>query len=471
MSYQTHAPTKLAAREMENTDDLDTRATLAPAKFAQHRVVAPSNDQVRDHSDHQTEGFFEVVQGYVDQAADLLDLPDHLRTILRQPKNEVIVHFPVRMDNGEYQMFKGYRVQHSNILGPYKGGMRYHETASLDDFKALSSLMTWKCSLMNLPFGGAKGGIKFDPHSVTGGELQRITRRFFHALGSNIGPDYDIPAPDVGTNAQTMAWAMDTYMNTVGMATRQAVVSGVVTGKPLTSGGTHGRAKATGQGVVHCIRDWAARCGFDLQGKKLIIQGFGNVGSHCARLLNQLGVSLVAVGDHTGYLYNSEGFNVHRLASHVAEHGSVHGYANAEPIEREEFFGVSADLFVPAALENQVGLAEAAALTVRLVAEGANGPCTPEGAACLRERGIEVIPDVIANAGGVTVSYYEWVQNRRSEQWTLEEVDDRLKRAMSIAFQQMVEVSERHGCDWRTACYVAALSRIKAVYGDRDIFP
>jgi glutamate dehydrogenase (NAD(P)+) len=397
-------------------------------------------------------------------------MPEYVRTILSQPKNELIVHFPVKMDNGDIRLFKGYRIQHSNILGPYKGGMRFHESASLDDFKALAAMMTWKCSLMNLPFGGGKGGIKFNPREVSRNELQRITRRFFHALGGNIGPDYDIPAPDMGTNSQVMAWAMDTYMNTVGMVSKQAVM-GVVTGKPITSGGTYGRDKATGQGLVHCITEWAERSRFDLEGKKLMVQGFGNVGSHAAVLLGHQGVSLVAVGDHTGYLYNPEGFNSHRLQKYVEEHGSIAGYPNGKEISREDFFGVQADIFVPAALENQVGPTEAEALQVRLVAEGANGPCSPEGEAVLMRRGIEVLPDVLANAGGVTVSYYEWVQNRRSEQWSLQEVDQRLEEAMKLAYQRMIQAARSYDVDFRTACYAVALQRLAAVYQEREIFP
>ena len=414
--------------------------------------------------------FFEQVQHYLDEASRVVELPKHVHTILRQPKNEIIVNFPVLMDNGEYRLFKGYRIQHSNLLGPYKGGMRFHESSSLDDFKALATLMTWKCSLMNLPLGGAKGGIKFNPRNVSQAELQRITRRFFHALGSNIGPDYDVPAPDMGTNSRTMAWAMDTYMNTVGMVSKQAVM-GVVTGKPITSGGTYGRVKATGQGVVHCIREWAERARFDLHGKKLIIQGFGNVGSHTALLLSHMGVSLTAVGDHTGYLHNPEGFNVYRLAEYVSRNGSIAGYPNGESISREAFFSMPADIFVPAALEGQVGPAEARALQVRLVAEGANGPCTAEGEKVLKERGVDILPDVIANAGGVTVSYYEWVQNRRSEQWNLEEVDRRLEVAMRDAYQRMVDFARAHDCDYRVACYGVAIERLKTVYEEREIFP
>jgi len=414
--------------------------------------------------------FFEIIQSYLDEAARLVHLPDYLVSILSQPKNEIIVHFPVRMDDGTYQHFKGYRIQHNNILGPYKGGLRFHPSAGLDDFKALSAMMTWKCALIGVPFGGAKGGIKYNPLQYSAEENQRITRRFIHSLSSNIGPDYDIPAPDVGTGEQHMAWAMDTYMNTFGMVNRQAN-RGVVTGKPVASGGTLGRTKATGQGVVHAIVDWAHRKGFELQGKKLIVQGFGNVGSHTAVLLSHLGVSLVGVGDHTGYLYTPEGFNAHRLQSYVRQNGSISGYPNGQVISADEFFGVPADLFVPAALENQVGVKEASALQVKLVAEGANGPCHPDGERILLERGIEILPDVFANAGGVTVSYYEWVQNRRSETWTLAEVDEKLEGAMRSGASTMYDMARRHGCSLRVACYAVALERLITAYEQRGIFP
>lgn len=414
--------------------------------------------------------FFGVIQDYLNRASDIVNLPGYIRAILSQPKNEIIVHFPVLMDGGEYHLFKGYRIQHNNILGPYKGGMRYHESASLDDFKALAAMMTWKCALMNLPFGGAKGGIKFNPRAVSQDELQRITRRFVHALGANIGPDYDIPAPDMGTNAQTMAWAMDTFMNTVAMANRQAM-AGVVTGKPITSGGTYGRTRATGQGVVHTIVDWAERSAFDLKGKRLIVQGFGNVGSHTAVLLSHLGVSVVAVGDHTGYLHNKEGFNTHRLAAYVEQNGSIRGYPNGEAISRDDFFKIPADIFVPAAMENQVGETEAESLQVRVIAEGANGPLTPRGEAILEQRGVTVLPDVLANAGGVTVSYYEWVQNRRSEQWHAADVEQRLESDMRAAYQRMLDFADRHKCGHRLACYGVALERLMTVYKERGIFP
>jgi len=414
--------------------------------------------------------FFKVVQQYLGEAAELCEVPDDVRTILSQPKQEIIVNFPVKLDDGRVHLFKGYRVQHNNILGPYKGGMRYHESVSLDDLKALGAMMTWKCALMGLPLGGAKGGIKFDPRQHSSAEIQRITRRFIHALGSNIGPSHDIPAPDVGTNAQTMAWAMDTYMNTVGYLSHMSG-KGVVTGKPLASGGTHGRDKATGQGVVHCIRYWAEERDFDLAGKTFSVQGFGNVGSHTAILLSKMGASMVAVGDHTGYLHNPEGFNPHKMYEYVKQHGSIQGYPAGEQIRRDEFFGVKADMFIPAALENQVGPVEAEAMQVRLVVEGANGPCNPEGERVLIERGIDILPDVLANSGGVTVSYYEWIQNNRSESWTLEEVDARLETAMRRAYRRTTEMARQKACSLRHASYAVALKRLASVYQERQIFP
>lgn len=414
--------------------------------------------------------FFGVIQAYLDEAAGLINLPDYIRVILSQPKNEVIVHFPVRMDNGDIRLYKGYRIQHNNVLGPFKGGIRYHEHVSLDDVKALAAMMTWKCALMNLPYGGGKGGVKFDPRSVSRQELQRITRRFFHALGDNIGPETDIPAPDVGTNAQTMAWAMDTYMNMTGQGGRQAV-KGVVTGKPVASGGTLGREKATGQGLVHCILYWAEEKNFVLEGSTMTVQGFGNVGSNASVILAKMGVSTIAVGDHSGYLYNAEGFNPHKLQEYVKKTGAIAGYPSGKAISKEEFFKVKADIFAPCALENQIGVDEARSLQVRLVAEGANGPCSPEGERVLMDRGIDILPDVLANAGGVTVSYFEWTQNKRSESWTLEEIDERLERAMRTAYRQVTEMARQKKSSLRIAAYACALQRIAQVYVEREIFP
>ncbi|HJL02642.1 MAG TPA: Glu/Leu/Phe/Val dehydrogenase [Polyangiaceae bacterium LLY-WYZ-15_(1-7)] len=414
--------------------------------------------------------FFRVIQGYLDDASKVVGLPAHLSEMLAQPKNELIVHFPVRMDDGTMQLFKGYRIQHNNLLGPYKGGLRFHQTVSLDDLKALATMMTWKCALMKIPFGGAKGGVKVDTRALSEDELMRVTRRFTHALGNNIGPNYDIPAPDVGTSGQVMVWIMDTYMNQVGHAAKNAQRA-VVTGKTLTCGGSPGREKATAQGVVHCITEWAKDNRFDLEGKTAIIQGFGNVGSFSALLLSKLGVSTIATGDHTGYMRTTEGFNAHKLSEYVKRNGSIAGYEGGKSISREEFFATKADLFIPAALENQIGAAEAKALDVKLIAEGANGPCNPEGEKILVERGIPIIPDVLANSGGVTVSYYEWVQNLRSETWDLDEVDRRLEKTMRDAYQRVFTYAREKDITPRVAAYCLALEHLGQAYAERGIFP
>src|SRR5579863_3092119 len=414
--------------------------------------------------------FYKAVQDYLDRAGKVAKIEPYVQTILTQPKNELIINFPVRMDSGEVRLFRSYRVQHNNLLGPFKGGMRFHPLVSLDDVKALAAMMTWKSALMRLPFGGGKGGIKFDPRSVSRHELQKITRRFTHALGANIGPDYDVPAPDVGTNAQTMAWMMDTYANMAGSFSKQSV-KGVVTGKPVASGGTLGRAKATGQGMVYCIIEWAREHSFSLEGSTMMVQGFGNVGSNAAVILSKLGVSTIAVGDHTGYTFNPEGFNAHKLQDYVEAHGSIAGYPGGKAITREEFFATKADIFAPCALENQIGEAEAKALNVRLIVEGANGPTNPLGERIVLDRGIDILPDVLANSGGVTVSYYEWVQNKRSESWSEEEVDERLEKAMKRAYREVSELARSKKTDLRIAAYGLALQRLEAVYKERDIFP
>jgi glutamate dehydrogenase (NAD(P)+) len=414
--------------------------------------------------------FFRVVQGYVEAAADLVSVPDYVREILSQPKTEIMLHFPVRMDDGATRLFKGYRVQHNNLLGPYKGGIRFHEDVRLDDVKALASIMTWKSALMGVPFGGAKGGVKVNPRALSTDELRRLTRRFTHALGSNIGPTYDIPAPDVGTNAQVMVWMMDTYMNVVGHVDKNAQRA-IVTGKTLICGGSQGREKATAQGLVHCLLEWAHDRHLSLEGKTAIIQGYGNVGSHSALLLSKLGVSTIAVGDHTGYFANPEGFNPHKLLEFVRSRGGIAGYPAATPITREEFFATSATLFVPAALENQVGTHEAGLLQVEVIVEGANGPIHPAAEQVLLDRGVFVIPDVLANSGGVTVSYYEWVQNRNSDIWDLEDVDRRLELTMRRGYERVMSFAAQRHVSPRIAAYALALESLAAAYAERGVFP
>jgi glutamate dehydrogenase (NAD(P)+) len=414
--------------------------------------------------------FYRAVQSYLQRAARVIDLSSDLSAILAEPNTELIVHFPVRMDSGALQVFTGYRIQHNNILGPYKGGIRYHPQIHLDEVKALAAMMTWKCALLDVPFGGAKGAVQVDPRALSEGERMRLTRRFTHALGASIGPDYDIPAPDVGTGPQEMAWLMDTFMNGVG-ANQKNAQRAVVTGKPIACGGSYGRVKATGQGVVHCLVEWARENKIALEGSRAIVQGFGNVGAHAALLLDAIGVDVVAVSDHTGSLRNDAGLVVQALNDHMRRTGSIAGFEGAEACTRDEFFATPADFFVPAALENQVGAHEARLLNVKLVAEGANGPVNPEGEQILEQRGIEIIPDVLANAGGVTVSYFEWLQNKRMERWTLEEVDSKLETMMMRAYRKVREFSRERKVSGRVAAYSIALKSLSDCYGARGIFP
>lgn len=414
--------------------------------------------------------FFRSVQNYVREAAAAVDLPDDVALLLSQPKNELIVHFPVRMDDGKLQLFKGYRIQHNNLRGPYKGGIRYHPDVHLDEVKALASMMTWKCALMDIPLGGAKGAVKCDPRALSEGERMRLTRRFTHALIGSIGPEYDIPAPDVGTGPQEMAWLLDTYMNAADAKSKNGQLA-VVTGKPVSCGGSQGRVKATGQGVVHCVVQWALEHELELSGARAIIQGFGNVGGHVGILLRALGVHVVGVNDHTGSIRNDQGLDAIGLREHVRRTGGVAGFAGSEATDRDGFFSTPADFLIPAALENQIGPHEAELLQVRMVTEGANGPVSPEGEQALQARGIEVIPDVLANAGGVTVSYYEWLQNRRMERWTLQEVDSKLEGQMLRAYHRTRELSQQRGISMRLAAYALALRELADCYGARGIFP
>lgn len=410
-----------------------------------------------------------VIQQF-NRAADLMELDPNIRKILARTTNEIVVNFPVRMDDGRVEVFTGYRVQHNSALGPFKGGMRFHPAVNIDEIRALAAWMTWKSAIARIPFGGAKGGIQFDPSTYSARELERITRRFTFALGSNIGPEYDIAAPDVSTNAQIMAWMLDTYLSMMAPTERHRCVH-VVTGKPVESGGSLGRDKATGQGVVFCIERWAEENGFDLRGAPYTVQGFGNVGSWTARLLKPHGAVLVAVEDATGALFNPQGIDPDDLNAYVVAHRSVRGYPRAETVDHVTFLSTPAEIFVPAALETQITAVTAPLLRVRLVAEGANGPTDPDGDVILHERGIAVIPDILCNAGGVVVSYFEWLQNKRSESWELEEVDEKLHRKMMRAYERVRDTARKFETDWRTAAYIVALTRLETVYKERGIFP
>jgi len=405
------------------------------------------------------------------RGADLIDLSDDLRSILSQPKNEIIVNFPVRLNDGSYRVFRGYRIQHSNLLGPYKGGVRFHPMVNLDEVKALASWMTWKSALCDIPFGGAKGGISFDPNGLEPDELERVVRRFTHALGGNIGPDHDIPAPDLGSNAQSMVWMMDTYSNSTGATERQNVKR-IVTGKTLETGGSPGREKATGQGVVFCLQHWADEVGFDLADATVTIQGFGNVGSATARILQVHGARVVAVSDHAGAVADEDGIDAFELTDWVRERGTVAGFPGGMWIEPDDFWSVPADIVIPAALENQITSDNVGQVQARVIVEAANGPTTLEAEKILARREIDVLPDILVNAGGVVVSYFEWLQNRSAQRWDLDEVDFKLREILWRACDAVVDLrAELDVTSRRDAAYAVALRRLQVVYGQRGIFP
>ncbi len=418
----------------------------------------------------QRRNVYADVTSQFNKAADLMKLDPSIRRILGTTMNEVVVHFPVKMDDGRIEVFTGYRVQHNNALGPFKGGLRFHPAVDIDEVRALATWMTWKCAIAGIPFGGGKGGIQMDPAKYSLTELERISRRFTFALGNTIGPEYDIPAPDVNTNAQIMAWILDTYQSMMPAHERQRMLH-VVTGKPIEAGGSLGRDKATGQGVVYLIREWAKDRKFDLAGATYIVQGFGNVGSWAARLMKPFGSRLIAAEDVTGSIANEDGIDPDELAKHVKARGGVAGFAGAKPTTHLAVLRTKADIFIPAALENQITGATAPLLNVRLVAEGANGPTDPDGDRTLYERKIDLLPDILCNGGGVIVSYFEWLQNKRSESWELQEVDCKLYRRIVDAYARVRETARQYSVDWRTAAYVVALARLEKVYRERGIFP
>lgn len=416
------------------------------------------------------QNLYSSVEAQFRKAAHVMELEPDIARILSTTNNEIVVHFPVKMDDGHVKIFTGYRVQHNNILGPYKGGLRFHPEVEIDEVRALATWMTWKAAINRIPYGGAKGGIHMDPSDYSPSELERITRRFTFALGNNIGPEYDIPAPDVNTNAQIMAWILDTYLTTVTPNDRHRCIH-VVTGKPIESGGSLGRDKATGQGVVFTIEKWAEHKALDLSTTTFMVQGFGNVGSWTARLLSAKGAKMIAVEDITGTILNTQGINPDDLLHHVEETGGVRGFFSAAAVDHETFLSTPADIFIPAAMENQITGDTAPLLQVRLVAEGANGPTTPEGDAVLADRGIDLIPDILCNSGGVIVSYFEWLQNKRSESWELEEVDGKLEKKICTAYDRVKQTATEYETDMRTAAYIVALRYLETVYKERGIYP
>ncbi|MFU9137400.1 Glu/Leu/Phe/Val family dehydrogenase [Erwinia tasmaniensis] len=416
-------------------------------------------------SDSSTTAWSTYLQ-QIDRVAPYLGELSRWIDTLRHPKRALIVDIPLQMDDGSIRHFEGFRVQHNLSRGPGKGGIRYHPDVDLNEVMALSAWMTIKCAAVNLPYGGAKGGIRVDPFALSEGELERLTRRYTSEIGLIIGPQKDIPAPDVGTNARVMAWMMDTYSMNHG-----TTITGVVTGKPIHLGGSLGREKATGRGVFITGREVARRSGIEIEGAKIAVQGFGNVGSEAARLFVAAGGRVVAIQDHTATLFNAAGIDLDALSSWQTAHKNIAGFPGAEAIASEDFWSVKMDILIPAALEGQITRERAEKLSCQLVLEGANGPTYPDADDMLTSRGITVVPDVICNAGGVTVSYFEWVQDMASFFWSEEEINQRMDRIMTEAMVHVWDKAAEKACSLRTAAYIVACERILMARKDRGIYP
>jgi glutamate dehydrogenase (NAD(P)+) len=409
---------------------------------------------------------FRIAMSQFDNAAELLGLEPGLREVLRRPRRALSLSLPVKMDDGVIRVFDGYRVQHNNSRGPCKGGIRYHPNVSFDEVKALASWMTWKCATVNIPFGGAKGGIICDPHKLSKGELERLTRRYAYEISDFIGPDRDIPAPDVYTDAQIMAWIMDTYSMTRGTSS-----PGVVTGKPIWLGGSEGRHEATARGCVFVARRACEVLGIDPKNATAAVQGFGNAGSIAARLMAKSGMKVIAVSDSHGGILNRKGLDIASVIAHKEKTGAVVGFPGAEPISSEAVLELEVDVLVPAALENQITRANAERIRAKIVAEAANGPTTPAADAVLFKKGIMALPDILANAGGVTVSYFEWVQDLQEYFWEEDEVNRRLEKVMGKAFDDVHSTAKKYSVDMRTGAYILAIGRVAKATESRGIWP
>jgi glutamate dehydrogenase (NAD(P)+) len=406
-------------------------------------------------------------QEHVERVGVLLGLDQDMIDILKVPRREMTVNFPVRMDDGTIRIFTGYRVQHNFARGPCKGGIRYHPNVSIDEVRALAMWMTWKCTVVGIPYGGAKGGVICNPKQMSKGELERMTRRFVSEISLIIGPEKDIPAPDVYTDAQTMAWIMDTYAMGAGMS-----VPGVVTGKPVELGGSKGRDVATSRGLMYVIEEAAKVKDMPLKGASVAVQGYGNVGGNAARLLsNEDGCRIVAVSDSSGGIYNPKGLELAKVDEWKEKEGELKGFKGANGISNEELLQLECDVLVPAALENQIRSDNAEKVKAKIVAEGANGPTTPDADVILREKGVMLLPDILANAGGVTVSYFEWVQDLQFLFWTVEEINERLKKIMTSSFRKVHDISVAKKVDLRTAGYMVAMSDVARAIELRGLFP
>jgi glutamate dehydrogenase (NAD(P)+) len=409
---------------------------------------------------------WDVAQSQFDLAAEHLHLSPGLRKVLREPKRELTVHFPVKMDDGTVQVFTGYRVQHNLGRGPAKGGIRYHQDVTLDEVKALAMWMTWKCAVVGIPFGGGKGGVIVDPKKLSQRELEGLTRRYATEISIIIGPERDIPAPDVNTNSQTMSWIMDTYSMHVGYTS-----PAVVTGKPIALGGSEGRNEATAQGAVYTIQDAALHLGMDLAKCSVAVQGFGNAGSIAAQLMFAQGAKIVAVSDSTGGIYKADGFDPNSVLAWKQEHHSVVGFPGTKEISNAELLELDCDILIPAALENQITAANAGRIKARMIAEAANGPTTPEADEILYKNAKFVIPDILCNAGGVTVSYFEWVQDLDRDFWSIDHVNEKLRAIMQKAFASTLDMSLKERVNMRTAAYMLAVQRVADATSLRGLYP
>src|SRR5436190_11978892 len=408
---------------------------------------------------------FEDMLQQFDGAARILRLESGIWKILTHPKRQIIVSCPVQMDSGRIEVFTGYRVQYNITLGPAKGGIRYHPGVSLDEVTALAAWMTWKCAVAHIPFGGAKGGVICDPNKMSRREIEALTRRYVAEIIEAIGPEKDVPAPDVNTNEQVMAWVMDTYSMHVGHTE-----TAVVTGKPLEMGGSLGRHEATGRDVMIIARESAKHVGFPIEGATVALQGFGNVGSISAKLLAEIGAKIVAVTDWKGGVYNANGLDVGKLRAHVAEFNTVAGFAGGEALTNDQLFALDVDILIPAALENQITIENAPTIRAKVIVEGANGPTTPEANNYLHAHGVFVVPDILANSAGVTASYFEWVQDRYGYFWTENEVNERLEAKICEAFNAVTETSVGYSVDMRTAAYIVAINRVARVTKIRGMY-
>jgi glutamate dehydrogenase (NAD(P)+) len=409
---------------------------------------------------------FQIAMRQFDTAAEKLKLDPGLREVLRAPRRALTLSLPIKMDDGSLKTFQGFRVQHNNSRGPCKGGIRYHPNVTFDEVQALASWMTWKCATVNIPFGGAKGGIICDPKHLSKTELERLTRRYAYEISDFIGPDRDIPAPDVYTDAQVMAWIMDTYSMTRGHS-----VPGVVTGKPTFLGGSLGRHEATARGCVYVTRCACEVKKIDHKRATAAIQGFGNAGSIAAELLTKIGMKVIAVSDSRGGIFNKKGLDIAKVIEHKKKTGSVAGFPEAKAISSDAVLELDCDVLVPAALENQITLANAHRVKAKIIAEAANGPTTPGADRILHERGILVIPDILANAGGVTVSYFEWVQDLQELFWDVEEVNRKMEKIMGKAFDDVHRSSQEYKVDMRTGAYILAIDRVAKATESRGIWP